>query len=214
MIKIKRLVFNPFQENTFLIYDETGACVVIDPGMISKDENAKFDKVIDNLKLRPIRTLLTHAHLDHVFGCMYISQKYGLLPEGHAADEFILEITTDYAKQFGIELSENPPKLGNYLNENDKIYLGNTVIEVIHLPGHSPGGLIYHLPEHKTLFSGDVLFKHDIGRTDLAGGNHEQLITGIIEKLMILPDDTDVYPGHGPQTSIGIEKVSNPYLNI
>ena len=214
MTKVKRLVFSPFQENTFIIYDETGECVIIDPGMLYDNENNELVETINRLKLRPVRVLLTHAHLDHIFGCSFMFKKYGLLPEGHIADEFILENTVIYATQFGIELLENPPKLGKYLDENDKISFGNATIEIIHVPGHSPGSLVYYLPESKNLFSGDVLFQYDIGRTDLAGGNHDQLIKGIKEKLMILPDDVCVYPGHGPKTTIGVERERNPYIKI
>lgn len=207
------MVFSPFQENTFLVYDETGECVIIDPGMLFENENTAFVEAINRLKLKPVRVLLTHAHLDHLFGCAFIYKEYGLLPEGHAADEFILENTIFYATQFGIELSENPPKLGKYLSEDDKICFGKTTVEIIHVPGHSPGSLAYYVPEDKTLFSGDVLFRYDIGRTDLEGGSHEQLINSIKEKLMILPDDVEVYPGHGPKTMIGSERGSNQWIN-
>ena len=212
MIKIKRLVYNPIQVNTYIIYNETD-CIIIDPGMISESENEQFVDTVNRLNLKPVKVLLTHAHLDHVFGCSFIFKKYGLLPEGHKDDEFILINTIFYARQFGIFLSENPPKLGKYLDENQKIVFGNENINIIHVPGHSPGSLIYYLPETKALFSGDVLFQHDIGRTDLEGGNHKQLITGIKEKLMILPDDITVCPGHGIRTTIGDEREKNPYIN-
>ena len=212
MITVKRRVYSPFQENTFIVYDETGECVVIDPGMLSEEENKNFDDTINRLKLKPVRVLLTHTHLDHIFGCAYMAKKYGLYPECHAADEFIYNNTAAYALQFGIEMTENPPKIGGYLTEEDKISFGKKVLEIIHLPGHSPGSLLYYHPDTKILFSGDVLFNQGIGRSDLPGGNHNQLIKGIKEKLMILQEDVKVYPGHGPETTIGFEKNNNPFL--
>jgi glyoxylase-like metal-dependent hydrolase (beta-lactamase superfamily II) len=212
MIKVKRLVFNPIQVNTYVIYDETGDCMIIDPGMISEHEIIKFVDTINYSKLKPVKILLTHAHLDHVFGCSFMFKKYGLLPAGHKDDEFILENTMTYAKQFGISLSENPPKLGKYLDEGDTLFFGNALIKIIHVPGHSPGSLVYYMPDIKTLFSGDVLFQYDIGRTDLEGGNHEQLIKGIKEKLMTLHDEIIVFHGHGARTTIGDERKKNRYI--
>ena len=212
MLKIKRRVYSLFQENTFIVYDETDECIVIDPGMFSDEEKENFEKTINRLKLKPVRVLLTHAHLDHIFGCAFMSEKYGLLPECNAEDEFLYYNTTAYALQFGIKMPENLPKIGKNLTENDKIMFGNTILDIIHIPGHSPGSLLYYNSESRVLFSGDVLFCQGIGRSDLPGGNHNLLIKGIKEKLMILPDGVKVYPGHGPETTIGFEKSGNPFL--
>ncbi|MCL2072594.1 MAG: MBL fold metallo-hydrolase [Marinilabiliaceae bacterium] len=212
MIKVKRRVYSPWQENTYIVYDDSGECIVIDPGMISEDENKNFDDTIERLKLKIVRVILTHAHLDHIFGCAFMAKKYGLFPECHADDLFIYNNTENYSLQFGIKLAENPPHLGSFLTDKDKINFGNTSLEIIHVPGHSPGSLLYYSPDAKILLSGDVLFCQGIGRSDLPGGNHSQLINGINEKLMILPDDVKVYPGHGPDTTIGFEKCNNPFL--
>jgi len=212
MISLKTLVFNPFQENTYLIYDETNECVIIDPGMSNTHEEKTFVDTIETLNLKPVKAILTHAHIDHVLGCSFVFEKYGLLPEGHSGDEFFLEQTAAYAGQFGMSVAKNPPSLGKHLNESDEIVFGNSRLEIIHVPGHSPGSLLYYNRESEILISGDVLFLESIGRSDLPGGNHSQLISGIKEKLMTLPDNVKVYPGHGPKTSIINERNGNPFL--
>lgn len=212
MVQIHSLVFNPFQENTYILYDETKECAIIDAGMYSSDEQAKLVKTIETLDLKPVIALQTHLHIDHVFGCSFILEKYGLAPQAHIADEFILENTKSYARQFGVNLKETPPALGGYLEEGDEVKFGNTVLKVIHVPGHSPGGVLFYNLQLGILVSGDVLFKGSIGRSDLSGGNQHELISGIQAKVMVLPDDVIVYPGHGSSTTIGFERISNPFL--
>ncbi|MDR2927352.1 MAG: MBL fold metallo-hydrolase [Cytophagaceae bacterium] len=212
MIFIKKLVFNPVQVNTYMVYDDTKECVIIDPGMSNISENQKFAAMVEKLKLKPVKVLLTHAHFDHVLGCTFVSDRYELLPEGCSDDEFILKNTKEYAAQFGFALNEAPPLLDNYFAQGDKVCFGNSTLEVIHVPGHSPGSLLYYHPESGILLSGDVLFAGSIGRSDLVGGNHKQLIDGIYDKLLTLPDTVKVYPGHGAETTILNEKSYNPFL--
>jgi len=212
MLEIHTLVFNPFQENTYLLFDDTKECAIIDPGMLTEAEQDKLVAVINQLGLKPVVALQTHLHVDHVLGCGFVLEKYGLSPMAHKADEFFLEITKSYAQQFGIIIQQNPPALGGYLNHNDEVKFGNTALKVIHIPGHSPGGILFYNEPSGILVAGDVLFKGSVGRSDLPGGNHHELIDGINEKLMILPDDVKVYPGHGPSTTIGLERSGNPFL--
>ncbi len=212
MLKIDTMVFNPFQENTYILYDDSKECIIIDPGMFSPAEQNNLVERIDQLGLKPVKALQTHLHIDHVLGCRFVYEKYGLHPWAHQDDEFFIENTMNYARQFGFQLSENPPGLGGYLNDGEIICFGNSKIRVIHVPGHSPGGVLFYDPNSGILVSGDVLFKKSIGRSDLPGGNQHQLTDGINEKIMVLPDNTNVYPGHGPSTTIGSERESNPFL--
>ncbi len=213
MLQIETLVFNPFQENTYLLYDESSReCAIVDPGMISPEEEQMLVERVESLKLKPMLLLQTHLHLDHVFGTGFVVKKWNLTPQAHQADTFLIERTIEQASQFGVSLAENPPSPGKYLNEGDKLSLGSVLLKVLHVPGHSPGGIVFYCEEEKVLVAGDVLFKGSIGRTDLPGGEHHLLIEGIMEKLMVLPDEVVVYPGHGPTTTIGTERRSNPFL--
>ena len=212
MLQIKTLVFNPFQENTYLLYDETKECAIVDAGMLSAAENQILVDTIDQLGVRPVKLLQTHLHLDHVFGARFVLEKYGLSPIAHVADEFLIGQTVEYARQFGVTIAENPPSLISTLADGDMVTIGNSSLEVIHLPGHSPGGIGFYQPQDKLLIVGDVLFNGSVGRSDLPGGDHNVLIKGIQDRLMQLPDNVAVYPGHGPTTTIGQERESNPFF--
>lgn len=213
MLKVESLTFNPFQENTYIVYDDsTLECAIFDPGMLNDGENQVLVDTINQLNLKPIYLIQTHLHLDHVFGMSFVKKEYGLSPMAHKADEFLLSETVEYSRQFGILVEENPPAIEKYLDEGDEITLGNRKLKIYHIPGHSPGSIIFYNEEDKFIIGGDVLFQGSIGRTDLPGGSYETLITGIQSKLMILPDDIVVYSGHGPATTIGNERVYNPYL--
>ncbi len=203
---------NPWQVNTIILWDETNECVIIDPGCFNDEEKQQIVDFVTDNRLKPVRLLHTHLHLDHVFGTGAIAEVYNLKPEAHPDDEFLIGQTKDYAAQFGVTIDKNPPDLDEYLNDGDEVTFGTTVLEVIHIPGHSPGGVALYCENDKKLVAGDVLFKDSIGRTDLPGGNHDTLLANIKSKLFILPDDTVVYPGHGPTTTIGYEKESNPFL--
>ena len=211
-MKVHTIPLNPWQVNTYILSDESGECVIIDPGCFSDEEKEHLTRFISDNNLKPVRLLHTHLHLDHVFGTRFVSETYGLKPEAHPDDEFFIGITKDYASQFGVTLEENPPALGNYLNEGDEIKFGSSELKVIHIPGHSPGGITFYNSKEGILIAGDVLFKESIGRTDLPGGDYDTLISSIKNKLLTLPEDTVVFPGHGPSTSIGYEKGSNPFL--
>lgn len=208
---ITQFEFNMFQENCYVLWDETKEAVIIDPGCFFSDEKAKLkDFILDN-ELKVKYVLNTHLHLDHIFGNAFLEQEFGLLPLAHKADEFLIPKLAEFGSIFGLEINEPAPNLGGYIEDGDEITFGNTTLKALHVPGHSPGSIAFYYEKEKIVFSGDVLFLHSIGRTDFEGGNHEQLINSIKTKLYTLPDETMAYPGHGETTTIGYEKMYNPY---
>lgn len=212
MIEIKKFTFNPIMENTYVIHDETLEAAVIDAGCYSDAEKNQLKKYIDDNNLIIKRVLNTHLHFDHQFGNRFLFESFGIKPEAHPADEFMLERVKVNAVIYGFRVKEDAQELGAYLVENQEIKIGNITLTCFHIPGHAPGHLVFHCEKEKNLFSGDVIFKGSIGRTDLEQGDYASLIKGINAKIMILPDDTKVYPGHGPSTTVGYERQFNPYL--
>ncbi len=211
-MNINIIPINPWQENTYILSDETKECVIIDPGCLSPEERDSVARFIDEKGYKPVRLLQTHMHLDHVFGSKFIADKYNLKLEAHKDDEFWGAQTVDYAANFGMQLDSNPPAIGNYLNEGDKVTFGQSSLEVIHVPGHSPGGIVFYSKSDKMAIVGDVLFRESIGRADLPGGDFDVLVSNIKSKLLALDDDVAVYPGHGPSSTIGHERQNNPFL--
>lgn len=209
---VKNFVFNPFMENTYVLHDETGDAVIIDAGCLFPDEQEQLRQYIDYAHLRLKYVLNTHLHLDHQFGNAFLAETYGLLPLAHEGDAAMVGNISQQAAAFGLSVQVKACALGGFLSDGQKLQIGNLDMEVIHTPGHSMGGICFYIPSEKTLFSGDTLFQNSIGRTDLPGGNHAQLITSIRKRLFVLPDDTVVYTGHGEPTVIGDEKSYNPYL--
>ncbi len=211
MIQVKSFVCNPYQENAYLLFDGTLECVIIDPGMYNgKEQNAIVD-FIKTEKLKPVLLLNTHCHIDHVLGNKFISDTFGLLPQFHKGELPVLAAVPAYAPQMGMqyEVSPLPEK---FLEETGTVAFGNSTLDLIFTPGHSPAHLCFYSKADDFLIGGDVLFYNSIGRTDLPGGDHGTLIRNIKEKILTLPDDVTVYPGHGPETSIGFEKANNYYL--
>jgi glyoxylase-like metal-dependent hydrolase (beta-lactamase superfamily II) len=211
-MNIKCFVFNPVEENTYVLYDETKSCIVIDAGCYFPQEQKELVHFIDSNALSLKRIINTHSHFDHVFGNAFLNRTYHILPEAHKDDEPYLTNIVAYAGSFGFHSGVEYQPIANYLNDGDLIEFGNTCLKAIHVPGHSPGSLCFYNEKEKVLFSGDVLFEGSVGRTDLLGGNYETLIHGITRKILTLPDETVVYPGHGNSTTIGREKQYNPYL--
>lgn len=201
-----------FPVNCYLLYDETKEAVVIDAGCFFPEEKEHLKDCIESNGLILRHVLNTHLHLDHVFGNPFLFKEYGLRPEASREDEFWLAQASSMARSFGFMYDEKQPALGRYLQEGDVITFGNSELKVIHVPGHSPGSLVYYNEKDARLFSGDVLFEGSIGRADLQGGNFEELCEGIRNKLFVLPDDTRVCPGHGRYTSIEYEKRNNPFF--
>ncbi len=212
-MKIRQFAFNMFSVNTYVVWDETThEAAIIDPGMIDDYENAQLDSFIKSENLNVIHLINTHLHLDHTFGDDYIKKQYNLTLKGHISDNILGMNRAAQARMFGIPVDLQPITIDTPLDENDTITLGNENIKILHIPGHSPGSIVLYFPQSGFVLSGDVLFRSSIGRTDLTQGNHEQLIDGITTKLLTLPPETIVYPGHGPMTSIKFEITNNPYL--
>lgn len=211
MIQVHSFVNNPYQENTYILFDETKQCVIIDPGMYTAAEQNAVTKFITEQKLKPVHLLNTHCHIDHVLGNKFIFDTYGLKPQLHEGELPLLTAVPSYApaQGFHYEVSPLPEK---FLPETGSINFGSSELKIIFAPGHSPAHLCFYSEADKILIGGDVLFYGSIGRTDLPGGNHAQLLSNIREKLFVLPDDTVVYPGHGGETGIGFEKQHNPFF--
>ena len=213
MIKIKRFTFNMFGENTYVLWDEDSReAAIVDPGMIYPEEQQEIARFVESNRLRLVHLVNTHLHVDHTFGEEFIKDNYGLKVEAHLGDEPFGLRRDVQARSFGLGISPMPLSIDVPLKEGDKIYLGNSVLEIIEVPGHSPGGIVVYAPKEGFALTGDSVFKGSIGRTDLSGGNHEQLLREIRRKVMVLPDSTVLYPGHGPETTVGEERRSNPFL--
>lgn len=211
MLHLKSFTFNPFQQNTYLIYDDEKTAYIIDPGNSNNAEHTELKNFITDKGLQLKRLLLTHAHIDHVLGNRFIFDTYGLLPEVHEKDLFFIQRMPESATMYGLNVDPSPFPV-KYLGEGDIVALGKYTFSCLYTPGHSPGSISFYNAENKLLISGDVLFKGSIGRSDLPMGNHDTLIKSITEKLIPLGDDVKVYSGHGPATTIGSERQNNPFL--
>lgn len=212
-MKIKQIQNNPFQENTYVVWDEASMeAAIVDCGALFPQEEAKIEAFVSDNNLKVKYILNTHLHLDHCFGNAWAAERYGILPMAHKDDETLLARMGEQARMFGLPFEVKTEKLGGYLKDDDVLMLGENEIKVIHTPGHSRGGLCFYIPSAGWLISGDSLFEGSIGRTDLEGGSYATLIKSITERLMTLPEETVVYPGHGPYTTIGDEKRMNPFL--
>lgn len=212
MLKIQRFVFNLFYENTYLIWDEnTKEAAVIDPGMNDTDEEATFKKFIEQNSLKLKYLFNTHCHIDHILGNQFIKANFELIFYAPKDDLFLLENMSEQAKMFNLKFHESP-KPDNFLNEDLQLNLGEQKLNFIFTPGHTPGEFCIYNENEKILFSGDLLFKESIGRTDLWGGNFSQLIKSIKTKLFVLDDDVKVFPGHESETTIAHEMKFNQFL--
>jgi len=211
MIQIKKFTFNPVQENTYVLFDETNECVIIDAGCYFENEIRELDQYISEKKLKPVRLINTHCHFDHIMGITHCRIKYKVPFEIHPDEAVLIEQAAEHGDLFGIPM-EPVDAPDNFFQEGDQITFGNSYLQVIEAPGHSPGGVAFYNPEQKILIAGDILFYGSIGRTDLPGGSFEQLTENIKSKLLTLPEETTVFCGHGPETTIGFEKKTNPFL--
>ena len=211
-MELKTFVVNPVQVNCYLLWDETKEAVLIDCGAWFPHEKERIREFVLEKGLDLKHHLNTHLHFDHIFGNAFVEEVFGGKAEANDADWPWAENLGQRVARFGIQYDEKVPSLGRVLNDGDEIIFGNQRIVAIAVPGHSPGSLAYHIPEQKMLFSGDALFRGSIGRTDFADSDHRQLITGIRERLLTLPDDTVVYPGHEMETTIKLEKQFNMYI--
>lgn len=212
MFTVKSFTYNPLQENTYLLYNEHKHCIIIDPGCYSNQECNDLKEFIIKHNLVPKTLLNTHCHLDHIFGNKFIYDTWNLDLHLHENEKAVLQHGPATGLMYGLPFENYSGPLV-YINEGGLISLDDDVLQIFLTPGHSPGSLSFYSAADKFLISGDVLFRESIGRTDLPGGDYRTLINSIREKLWPLPDDIVVYSGHGPETTIGYEKISNPFLN-
>lgn len=211
MLQIQSFAFNPFSENTYVVFNEDKDAFIIDPGNFSEEETATLLKFISDNGLKVQNILLTHAHIDHVLGLQKVYDQYQVPVLIHPLEQEMLDRNPMDANRFGFFFKPFAGKI-SYINENETVTLGNHEFKIIHVPGHSPGSIAFYNEAQKFMISGDVLFEGSIGRTDLYKGNHNQLITNIKTKLLVLHEETKVYNGHGNPTTIGFEKNYSPYF--
>ena len=210
-MNLTKFTFNPFQENTYLIWDDNKNCAIIDPGCSDEHERNELVEFIESEGLKPVKLLNTHCHIDHVLGNKFLAEKYNLGLEMHQLDLPVLNAVPNYGANFGFDTGEMvQPSV--FLEEGETINVGSIELEILFVPGHSPGSICFYNVASKQVISGDALFQGSIGRTDLPGGNHAQLIQAIKAELLTLPEEVQVHSGHGPSTNIGFEKVNNPFL--
>ena len=212
MLQIKSFVFSPIQENTYILYNEFRECIIIDPGCYFDEEKEALKTFIEDDKLKPVLLLNTHCHLDHVFGNKFIAEKYSLTLHLHEKEQQVLAFAPTSGLMYNMPFDNYTGEF-LLLKEGDIIKLGDDELKVIEAPGHSPGSVCFYCTAQNFVIGGDVLFQRSIGRTDLPGGSHETLLKNIRQKLLVLPEETIVYSGHGLPTTIGEEKKYNPFLN-
>ena len=213
MLKIQTFEVNPLHENCYVVSDNTKECVIIDCGAFTESEQEAIITYINKNGLKPVHNIGTHGHLDHHFGDAAILSAFNLLPEVSDGDEVLMQHSKEAALQMlGMDLNIDLPAGELKLTENNTISFGSHTLRIIRTPGHSRGSVSFYCAEENVLFTGDTLFKGSIGRTDFPGGSMFQIISSLRE-LAQLPDTTIVYPGHGPQTSIGFELAHNPYMD-
>lgn len=203
--------FNGFMENTYVLFDETKECVIIDPGCSSAEEEKQLVEFIDAKGLKPVKLVNTHCHIDHVLGNKFVADKYGLELTSHKGEAIVLAMQPQVSMMYGVSYIPSP-EITNFLDDGDELTFGNTRLEVLFTPGHSPASISFYSENDRVLIGGDVLFKGSIGRADLPGGDFDTLVNSIKEKFYTLPDDVVVFCGHGPSTTIGEEKEANPFV--
>jgi glyoxylase-like metal-dependent hydrolase (beta-lactamase superfamily II) len=211
-MKIKSFAFNPFQENTYVVYDETKECIIIDPGCYTEKERTELRRFITSEKLKPVKLINTHCHIDHVLGNKFASELWNLELYMHKEDLPLLKNAGNIGKMYGFEDYEGSPYPKHFLAQDDTLTFGESSFKVLFTPGHAPGHICLYSKENNLLIAGDVLFQGSIGRTDLPGGDHNTLINSIITQLFPLSNETQVFCGHGPSTNLGYEKEHNPFL--
>jgi glyoxylase-like metal-dependent hydrolase (beta-lactamase superfamily II) len=211
-MKIKRFVFNPFQENTYVLYDDSKECIIIDPGCYNVSEEIELEKFIAENELNPVALLNTHCHIDHILGNQFVSDKWKVELQIHKKDIALLENAGQVSKMYGFENYSGSPYPKHFLEDGDTFTFGKSKLDILFTPGHAPGHICFYSKENSFIISGDLLFQMSIGRTDLPFGDYDILIKSITEKLFPLPEETQVHCGHGPPTVLSYEKEHNPFL--
>lgn len=209
-MQIASLIFNPIQENTYIVWDQTSECILIDAGNSTPQENAALDAFIAEHGLRPVLAVNTHGHFDHTLGVAHVMARYGVPFALSHKDAFLLEGASD-SMVFGIRTGKFPAA-DRDLDTMDEVRFGATSLRIIPTPGHTPGHVALYEPESKSLFTGDTLFRESIGRTDLPGGDYSWIMRSILDRILPLGDEVTVYPGHGPSTTLGHETLYNPFI--
>lgn len=212
MTEVAVFEFSPFAENTYVLYDESGECVIFDPGCYAEEERAVLRDFVLEKQLRVVRLINTHGHLDHVFGNAFVHRTWGVLPELHRDELPLLEHYPSVCRMYGIPGAEPSPLPERFLEAGEVVAFGNTRLEILFTPGHSPASLSFYCRASGFIVAGDVLFYESIGRTDLPGGHHATLLESIRTQLFTLPGETVVYPGHGPATTVRHEMEYNPFF--
>lgn len=213
MIEVAKLTFNPFQENTYLLFDETKECIIVDPGCYTTEEQVTLEQYIEEKELKPVRLINTHSHIDHILGNAFVCKQYNLLPEIHPLDLQTQKAVPSYAHVYGFNGYVPSPEPNSFLSIKEPVRFGNSELELRFVPGHAPGHVVLIAHEEELVINGDCLFLGSIGRTDLPGGNLNTLLSSIQSELFTLPDNYTVFCGHGPETTIGFEKERNPYFH-
>lgn len=210
-MKIACLPFNPIQENTYVVWDDTNQCVVVDAGNSSPREDAALDELIARHGLKPVLAVNTHGHFDHTLGVEHLRERYGIPFALSGKDRFLVENARTSGEVFGVKIGAMP-EIDIDLDTLEEVRFGETTLRVIPVPGHTPGHVALYEPQSKALFTGDTLFRESIGRTDLPGGDYSWIMRSILDRILPLGDDVHVYPGHGPETTIGHEVLYNPFV--
>ncbi len=214
MIRYHALTFNLTAEQTYIVWDETLETCIIDPGCSNRAEEEALEHFITSHSLKPIRLICTHLHFDHCFGAEFVQRRWGLTPEASAIEIEMMPSLSEQLRLFGIipNKAQAEVTFSSFRTEGGFICFGKSRLQVLSVPGHAPGHVVFYNKESRLLFAGDTLFNLGIGRTDLWGGDYDTLISGIRSTLFTLPDDVIVLSGHGPATTIGDEKRCNPYF--
>ena len=211
-MNVVKFVFNPIQENTYVVWDETKECIIIDAGNMSAREDKVLAEFIEEQGLKPVMAVNTHCHFDHILGVEFLKMAYGVPFAASSADLDLLKNGRASGAMFGMELGALPESIDIDLASTEEIHFGNTTLRVIPTPGHTPGCVSLYHEESKSLFTGDTLFRESIGRTDLPGGDYPTIIKSILGKILPLGDEVTIYPGHGDKSNIGHESLYNPFV--
>ncbi len=211
MLRIQSFTYNPFQENTYILYNDNMEAIIIDPGMYTEDEFDTFFDFLSKNAIEPKLLLNTHTHLDHLFGNAAVLRKFNIPFGFHIKDKPVFDAASSAGAMYGM-VFEKSPEPSFYISETEDIIFGDDTFQVLLTPGHSPGSVCFYHEKQDFVISGDVLFQMSIGRSDFPGGNYDTLMNSIHSKLMALPDHTKVYSGHGPVTHIGFERMNNPFI--
>ncbi|MEI6749089.1 MAG: MBL fold metallo-hydrolase [Bacteroidales bacterium] len=212
MLQISTFIFNSFGVNTYVVYDESHECLIIDPACQFQQEEQELSGFIEEKGLKPVRMINTHAHIDHILGNTFVCERYNLKPEAHSAGLKFYETAQTSGSVFGMNVG-HVILPSDFLKEGDCVEFGKSTMKILYTPGHADGSICLVSDKENFVITGDVLFQESIGRTDLPTGNLDRLLESIRTKLFSLPDQCIVYPGHGPTTTIGFEKRNNPFIN-